>query len=379
MNTIHRSNEVDIIRMAALIGICVVNLPLMALPLETVYLPPPLMHDKFAAFFVEFFFQCKFFLLFSFVFGWGMAVQSQVAELSGQSFVRRYFRRMAGLALFGIAHAIWVFDGDILFLYALLGTLLWLIKDRSPMQLMKIAGVMVLLSIVCFAVVGVLIGNDLVDNAATATAPATPAVPNLGGGFLEATKVRMNDWPYTFLNMLVLQGPLAFGAFATGLAAAKTHFFAENSAGMQWIEQRVPHLLVIALALNLLYAATMSGIVPQTFKIISLLGFSLISIGAPVMSTLYIYGLVRLGRKISVPTPLLLAGRNSLSTYVAQGILAGLVFGAYGLGLFNTLGNLALLAVALLIAMIAMLCVGVWAAAFGRGPLEILLRKISYK
>ncbi len=65
------------------------------------------------------------------------------------------------------------------------------------------------------------------------------------------------------------------------------------------------------------------------------------------------------------------------SDSIYRGILAGLVFGGYGLGLFNTLGNLALLAVALNNALIAMLCVGAFAQAFGRGPLEILLRKIS--
>ena len=72
MSAVRRSNEVDIIRMAALIGICVVNVPFMALPVESVFIPPDSFYDKSAAFLVECFLQLKFFILFSFIFGWGI-------------------------------------------------------------------------------------------------------------------------------------------------------------------------------------------------------------------------------------------------------------------------------------------------------------------
>ena len=78
MNTLQRSSEVDIVRMAALIGICVVNVPFMALPVESVFIPPDGFYDKIAAFLVEGFFQLKFFILFSFIFGWGMADRKSV-------------------------------------------------------------------------------------------------------------------------------------------------------------------------------------------------------------------------------------------------------------------------------------------------------------
>lgn len=374
MSLVRRSNEVDIIRMAALIGICVVNVPFMALPVESVFTPPDGFYDKSAGFLVESFLQLKFFLLFSFIFGWGMAIQYKSAESKGQLFARRYFRRMIGLAILGVAHAILVFSGDILLLYALLGTLLWLIKDFSPRRLMTFAAWMLPLSMIFLTVLALLIDAIMTDQSMSFAALGGA---QLGGVFLEATQARFTDWPITFGFLVLLQGPLALGAFAVGLAAAKTDFFSENSAGFNLLQQRLPLLIIIALPLNILYAAVVGGIVPETYEILSLLGFVLIAIGAPALSLIYLYIFIRLSRMIKMPLLLVLAGQNSLSSYVAQGVLAGFVFGAYGLGLFHSLGHAALLPVSLIIAFTAMVFVGVWAKLFGRGPLEPILRQIS--
>ncbi|MCC5903641.1 MAG: DUF418 domain-containing protein [Halomonas sp.] len=374
MSAVRRSNEVDIIRMAALIGICVVNVPFMALPVESVFIPPDSVYDKSAAFLVECFLQLKFFILFSFIFGWGMAIQSRSAESKGLSFSKRYFRRMAGLAILGVSHAILVFSGDILLLYALLGLFLWLIKNFSPRQLMKFAAWMLPLSMVFLTIIALLIDAVMTDEAISF---ASIGGANLGGGFIEATKARFADWPITLGFLVLLQGPLALGAFAAGLAAAKTDFFSENSAGFNLIQQRLPLLIIIALPLNILYAAVVGGIVPEAYEILSLLGFVLIAIGAPALSLIYLYLFIRLSRMIKMPHLLVLAGQNSLSSYVAQGVLAGFVFGAYGLGLFHSLGHAALIPVSLTIALMAMVLVGVCAKIFGRGPLEPILRKIS--
>jgi uncharacterized protein len=360
--------------MAALVGICVVNVPFMALPVESVFIPPINFYDKSAAFLVEAFLQLKFFILFSFIFGWGMAIQSRSAKSKGQSFTKRYFRRMAGLAILGIAHAILVFSGDILFLYALLGILLWLVKDFSPKNLMKFAAWMLLLSIIFLAMLALLIDFVMTDKSISFAAIGSA---KLGSGYLEATQARLSDWPITFGFLVLLQGPLAFGAFAAGLAAAKTDFFAENSVYFNLLQKHLPLLISIALPLNIFYAAVVGGIVPETYEILSLLGFVLIAIGAPALSLIYLYLFIRLSRVATIPYLLVLAGRNSLSSYVLQGVLAGIVFGAYGLGLFDLLGHANLIPASLVIALVAMAFVGIYAKIFGRGPLESILRKMS--
>ncbi len=374
MSTAKRSNEVDVIRMAALIGICVVNVPFIALPVESILVAPDHFHDRLAAFMVECFFQLKFFILFSFIFGWGMAIQSRSVVSKGRPFAGYYFRRMAGLALFGIVHAVLIFSGDILLLYALLGLFLWKIKDLSARQLMKFAAWMLPLSMLFLTILALLF--DSLESEMLATVITTDG-KGMGNDFYHAIWLRVEDWYTTFALLLFLQGPLALGAFAVGLAAAKTDFFAEHSEGLSLIRRYLPLLVIIALPLNALYAAVVGGVIPESYELLSLLGFVLVAIGAPALSLIYLYLFICFARKVKIPQILLLAGQNSLSSYITQGLLAGVVFGSYGMGLFDLFKHAALVPIALFIALLSMVFVGVYAKIFGRGPLEPILRKMS--
>ena len=368
-----RNDEVDIIRMIALIGICIVNVPFMAQPLEAAFRAPELWYDRLTAFAVEGLFQLKFFLLFSFIFGWGMSVQAKSAERAGRSFSRRFFRRMGGLAIIGVLHATLVFNGDILVLYALLGVLLWLIRGLSPRALLRFAATMIPLSTLCLTILAVLIGAAMKNGSLEFPIDG----PSLGGGFFEATQARINNWPATFVFLVFVQAPLAMGAFACGLAAAQSDFFTLGSREFQRLGRAVPGLLLVAIPCNLLYAATTSEMIPRSNELLGLLGFVSISLGGPALSAVYLYLIIRMTSGLRMPKMLVLAGRNSLSTYVLQGIIAGLLFGGYGMGLFGQFGLLALIPIAFAIALVAMLLVGVYATIFGRGPLEPVLRWIS--
>src|SRR5215470_19387264 len=58
----------------------------------------------------------KFILIFSFLFGWG--VHTQAAR---EAFRARYLRRLLGLLVIGVVHGAFLFHGDILATYAILG------------------------------------------------------------------------------------------------------------------------------------------------------------------------------------------------------------------------------------------------------------------
>ena len=59
-----RFAEVDAVRSLALLGICVVNVPFLAHPIEGAIIPPA-GADRLAQLIVEWLFQGKFFVLFS--------------------------------------------------------------------------------------------------------------------------------------------------------------------------------------------------------------------------------------------------------------------------------------------------------------------------
>ena len=364
-----RNAEVDVIRTLALLGICVVNVPFMALPALAQVTTPDTLVDQIALFVVEAFFQGKFFLLFSFIFGWGLHVQAASAARAGVAFGTRYARRLLGLAVIGIAHAILVFSGDILVLYACLGLLIWPFRGWSPKALTWLAFATVPVAFVALGLIALM---------ASETGFPTTVGIGLGGGYLEATATRLHDWPTTFAFTALFNGPLAFAAFALGLAAAKSDFFGRDNRAFARVQAAAPLLLILGLPINLLYAAASSEIAEAWPTLLQLLGFMGLAVGGPMLSVIYLLTIIAIARRLRPQARFLAAGRNSLTGYVTDGIIAGFVFGGYGLGLFGALGHAALLGAALLIAVASSVIATVWDRLSPRGPLEALLRRITY-
>ncbi|KRA07185.1 hypothetical protein ASD70_13885 [Pseudomonas sp. Root569] len=363
MNKPLRNTSVDLIRTAALIGICVVNLPFLALPPAQAIGIPDAHGDRVAAFLIEFLFQGKFFLIFSFIFGWGVHIQIQSAARAGVQFKGRYFRRLIGLAIFGCLHAVLVFPGDILLLYAFLGCLLWPFRNCAPRTLIRTAMSMVGLELITLVVLAVLLSIY----------PTTPVNHALDYNFVGSTLTRISEWPGTFGFLILFQGPLAFGAILLGLAAAKAGFFEPGSRGQKQLTRITPLLLLQAVLTNLAFA-----LAPKEGDLVELMGLLSFAVGAPLMSAVYINVLLRYSTWINLPDVLIAAGRNSLTAYVLQGLIAGVVFGGYGLGFFGELGNLALIPLAVGIALISMTLTGLIAKYAGQAPLEKILRLITY-
>jgi uncharacterized protein len=88
---------------------------------------------------IDFFAQAKFYSLFSFLFGWGMAMQMARADAKNVKFIPLYMRRLIILFIFGGLHAIFLWTGDILTMYALLGMVLLLVFSRRSEKTLLIA------------------------------------------------------------------------------------------------------------------------------------------------------------------------------------------------------------------------------------------------
>lgn len=368
MRQIPRNIEVDAIRTFALFGICIVNIPFLGLAVEQQLVPPTQLADQIAVFAVEALLQGKFFLIFSFIFGWGMHIQDQAAARSNISFGHRYSRRLAGLALMGTLHALLVFTGDILVLYALLGVLIWPLCNKSPRALTAFSAKMVPLAALAMVVIAFALSEPM--PIASGSGP--------GDSFAEATATRLKDWPTTFLFVALFNGPLALGAFAMGIAAAKVDFFAAGNPQFARLIRSVPILLAIGIPLNLVYAAAMSGLLPDPAGIAQALGMASLALGGPMLAAVYLVGIIWFARKVVPGSGWLASGRNSLSGYVIQGVVAGVVFGGYGLGLYGELGQAKLLILSIAIGAGGMLLATAWTRVFQRGPLEVVLRWITH-
>lgn len=111
----------DVVRGFALLGIFLMNIEWFNRPISTMGegLPRDATGlDWLAGWFIAYFVAGKFWTIFSLLFGMGFAVMLVRAEQAGRPFVRVYLRRILALATFGAAHFIFLWDGDILFSYA---------------------------------------------------------------------------------------------------------------------------------------------------------------------------------------------------------------------------------------------------------------------
>ncbi len=363
-----RAGEVDALRGMALLGICVVNVPFLAQPLERM-LERPVGIDLVAQFAVEWLFQGKFFVLFSFLFGWGFAIQMAASARAGVSGAKRFALRLLGLLLIGVAHATLVFFGDILVLYALLGLPLLALRGASPRALVYVAAGAMVVGFGALSVLAILLAEP------SSLGLSAAVGPGYLGGFADAVRQRLADWRVAFGFLWLFNGPVAFAAFCLGLAAAKIDVFRPGNPAYSVLRRNLPLLLSVGLLLNLGYALSLQGTLGQ--DLLAVVAFASLALGGPILASAYLVLAVEAARRGWLQGATVAAGRMSLTGYVLEGMLAGLVFNGYGLGLYGTVGAAGCLLIALGIVAATHLFAMLWLKFAANGPLEIVLRGIT--
>lgn len=132
-----RIAAMDVLRGLAVLGIFFINMPLYVGP-DTAFFNwenNPLwtsVNDRLATLFIYIFAQGKFYTLFSFLFGLGFGVQMlRAKDRNSPDFLSTYRRRLFVLLALGLLHFFLVWWGDVLHVYALLGFVLILFRERT--------------------------------------------------------------------------------------------------------------------------------------------------------------------------------------------------------------------------------------------------------
>jgi uncharacterized protein len=379
-----RQEFADELRGFALLGIIFVNAPFLGISADGFTADSVLAwYDRAAAFAVIALAQAKFYLLFAFLFGYSMHF---IVKEDGATSVRRFRRRLLGLGVLGIAHAAFLFVGDILFLYAVLGvTLIWMrrLSDRVVMRVAVLAGIvwLLLLTALPLAVMSVMAepaGSFSDEEWIVASQSFNQAMRE--GSFFEASAARISFWTLASSSIFFLNGLGVLAAFALGLVAGRRSLFARPElhrplwqAGLRWG-------LSTGLCLGFLSAWLVVGPGAQvgSWGLRETAGIALGFAGAPLLSWGYVSVLATMHaggvRGLAIFRP---AGRMSLSCYIGESLILSLVFCAYGLGLFGKLNAGAVSALALGTWIALDLLAKATQSRWASGPLESLLRRFS--
>jgi len=377
----------DLVRAWALFGICVVNVGVLAWPMASSYHAGGMTTDldNAAYFLVVGLFAMKSYSLFSFMFGVGFAYQIDSAERRGVGFGGRYWRRILGLFAFGVLNIALFFFGDILVIYAVLGSILFFMRDLSWKTLRLVAfivyGIQIALSGL-FALAmwaGFTFAPEEMAEVSKkfAEMDAAGIAAFSEGSFLEAMLFRLMTYGEGFSSMLMTQGFGAFSFFLLGLAAVKVGVISDPGAAIwrrcRWIALPLGLLVSGAGGYVLIGASGMSD--PDTY-----IGMFLITIGSPLSSFGYIGLLAKWAEGEGGPIRNFFArgGTSSLTAYLMQNAILSFTFAAYGLGQFAQWPAAMAIGYAALVALFTIAFASLWRLYFSRGPLEYILRGITY-
>lgn len=377
---IKRDSFPDILRGFALFGIALVNIPLLAID--------PIVHNEgadltvfsnaSAAFVVMALFQAKFYLLFSFLFGYSAHYVIKDSKANRG----RWVGRSIGLVLLGILHFSLLFFGDILFLYGLFGLLLlafYFRKDKTLKVWAWIIYAVTTLLFVAFSVL-ILVGEQLL----ALKGKAVPELPTddfssvmTSTSFTESIVARLDLWFSAAPTAILLQGTLVFVAFLVGVLAARRSALG-STANPTSMKKLAVWGLTLGLPLQLFSAYLfIQNAVADTYSYgIYLTAISINFLTAPILSAGYVGLMWLISQRLQLGV-LASAGRYSLTIYLSQSVVFATLFSGWGFGLFAELGVLEVT----LIAAATWLALAVAAHVVGKsgrkGPMETLLTGFS--
>jgi uncharacterized protein len=374
---------VDILRGLAVLGILLVNMLSFS---GYFYTPTSEMGaaDRLATLLIQFVAQAKFYTLFSFLFGWGMAIQMRRAAQGGKSFGRFYVRRLIILLLIGLVHAILIWEGDILVNYALLGLPLLLFRKRSPRTILVVAVVCVLIPVL-LSTPGP--AEAVREWHAGLVAPLRRQMMEghhanvyVEGSYLEVTVHRAKAAGFGYASF-VYWAPHIFGMFLLGLFVGRRRLFTDISAHLSLFRRVMWSGLIVGLACNLIFVAASDSpdLFPLAYRELATRGAR--TIAGSALSLFYISGVVLLTQKrqwMARLSPLAFVGRTALSNYLFQSVVCTLLFYGYGVGLYRKLGPAITIFLTLLLFRVQIGLSTWWLERYRFGPAEWLWRSLTY-
>lgn len=390
-----RHQLLDVLRGFALLGILVVNMALFSWPAQKVFLAQQdwaTEWDLVVDWIVRIFAEGKFYPLFAFLFGYGMALQMVRAEQQSIRFVRLFSRRLFVLLLMGFVHAFLIWEGDILLVYAVFGFVLIPFRRCKRMVLLLWAVFLFQIPIAIYLLIGgVMAGGALIPDIANAIQDEIASVSLLydsetdenlrifaTGTFAEIVTQRARNvmffWQYAWVY-----APVFVGMFLLGLYAARHRLLQELNPS--FLRRALLLGLVIGVPLNVLYAVAFAWGDPMGVDWLWVSGATALTVGGPALTFAYTSAIALLlrGRDAGrIVGALAATGRMALSNYLFQSLVCTTIFYSYGLGLYGCVGRAAGVGLALCIYVLQLLLSVWWLQRFRFGPAEWLWRSLTY-
>ena len=386
--TRERIRALDVLRGVAVAGILFANVLVFfgsfVMPADRAAALPTAARDAVALFLDKVFVDGKFYSIFSLLFGIGFGLQ---LARGGDAALPRFKRRLRILLAIGAIHAVLIWAGDILMLYALLGfTMPWFARKsnrellRWTVTLLAVPTALYLVVLGAWTTLASGASSPQSDAGMPATILAFFEAMGRGGvkdafiGNLIFLAARWGDLIAT------MRFPKVLGMFVLGLWAVRAGL-AQAPANHRTVLVRWALLgWGVGLPMNVIAALAVHRWPYLPPSVGGLLGVVTQAVGIPMLALGYAAAvglLVVDGRRlVTVFAPL---GRMALTNYLMHSIICVVLSYGLGLGLWWRIGASTAMAIAAAIIVVQIPLSAWWLSRFTFGPAEWIWRRLTYR
>jgi len=330
---------------------------------------------------LEMFFFNKFFPIFSFLFGIGVALQIRSLRAKMSDSTLFLARRFGALLIFGIAHIFFIWSGDILHLYALFGFVL-ILMYRTPPYLIFISA-LVLIFFPYFDEIYQYIIDYFEANPQSELMRYSREKliwTKTEGSYLAGMKLRISEYAFVFPFVVSFIIPIALAMTLFGLYVVKKGIIDRIDSFVNKIRIPFAILFVVAMA----YRFTLQYWVMPNFQLEhgTMLNFFLMTlyvVSEIMLSFAYLMIIVHILRSkigLRLLSPLRYVGRMAFTNYILQSVIGFLIMETFGY--YEALTPLGCVLTVLTVFAFQIPLSWFWLKHFNYGPLEWLWRCISY-
>lgn len=385
-----RIDSIDVLRGVALLGILVMNIQLFAMP-QAAYFNPTAYGDLTGAnLWVwvagRMLADQKFMTVFSMLFGAGIVLMAGRAEARGES-SRLHYRRMGWLLVIGLLHAHLLWSGDILFLYAVCGMLVYPLRRQPPVRLLVLGTVLIGVASALSVVTGLSLpswsGEERAEFLAEVWQPTPDMIDaELGayrGEWLDQQPVR-SEAAFEFETFVLI----VWGMWrAGGLMLIGMALFAQGVFSARRSFRFYATLVSLAIAIGLPvqgYGISLDferGWPAWSF----FLGMQFNYWGSLVVSLGYIGAVMLACQRPALrrfTRPFASVGQTALTNYLLQTVICTTIFYGHGLGWFGLVGRVGQVGVVAGVWAAQLIASSLWLRRYRFGPAEWAWRSLTY-
>lgn len=385
-----RIDELDMLRGFALFGVLLVNLTMMhasraGFPVSRMGLEGL---NYLSARIIEVFFQGKFYTIFSVLFGLGFYLfMNRKGSGDGEKSVDMkpfFIRRMIVLLIFGVLHMVFVWHGDILHTYALIGFILLWKRDITDEGILR--GAMLWLGIAVF-LNGLLTGLSEIPSIyhAMMSSELIPYADRIYSqdSYLQLLRFRLvyevQNAPVNLIFIL----PKILGLFYFGVYLGRKQLFQNLKEYQSLLVKALRYSLVISVVMILgleIFRPFTGGEDPYyTFAFLEGVFEEILTLSGSAFYSSGLLLLLQNPKWKKALSPLKYMGKMALTNYLLQTVIWTLVFTGYGLGYYGKVPYRAFIPLAVIFFMLQALFSRYWLSRWNMGPMEALWRRLTYK